>query len=82
MTTSEWRANDDEPVRSALDDLMSTLAAEISNDLKPIQLSLDRPLEAYMVFVMPMAKETKNEPAAVLVPPKSLSPLEKETYAH
>jgi len=65
MTTSEWRANDDEQVRLALDTLLETLATKISNDLRPIQLSLDTPIQGYKVA---MANETKSEP---LVPLKS-----------
>lgn len=66
MTTAEWRANDDEPVFLALDGLLATLATEISNDLKPIQLSLDQPMESYKVHVMPVATEVQEESVAAL----------------
>jgi hypothetical protein len=71
MSTVEWRANKDQPVRSVLDDLMATLATEIFNDLKPIQLNLDRPLDNYKVFVKTIRRpaietNTQTVPVAVL----------------
>ncbi len=36
-TTAEWLANDDEPVRSALEGLLLTLATEILNDLMHVE---------------------------------------------
>lgn len=61
MTTAEWRANNDEPVRSALDGMLATLAIDISNDLLPIPLSLDQPLENYKVSVESLAEESKTK---------------------
>jgi len=85
MTTAEWRVNDDEPVRSALDGMLAALATDISNDLRPIQLSLDRPIEDYNVSVntIPAPKkeaEAQAEPVAVISadPNQSSYPLEKE----
>jgi hypothetical protein len=73
-TTAEWRANADEPVRSALDGMLAALATDISNDLRPIQLSLDQPLEDYRVSVEPMATEMKTLPGAVLKSEVNQSP--------
>lgn len=74
MSTEEWRANGDEPVRSALDGMLATLATYISNDLMPIQLELDRPLEDYKVSVELVATEMKTEPVAVLTSEANQSP--------
>ena len=80
LSTEEWRAKEDEPVRSALDDMLATLATDISNDLMQIQLSLNRPLEDYKVSVEPMATGMKTEPVAVPTSEvnQSLSLIEKE----
>jgi len=83
MSTVEWRANKDQPVRSVLDDLMATLATEIFNDLQPIPLNLDRPLNDYKIFVKTITRpeiETNMQslPVAVLKnkPDQSQFPVE------
>ena len=65
MTTTEWRGNNDELVRSALDDMLTTLATDIANDLLPMQLSLAQPLEDYKVSVEPLAEESKTKPDVI-----------------
>jgi len=84
MSTVEWRANKDQPVRSVLDDLLATLATEIFNDLQPIQLSLDKPIGDYKVSVKIISKPeietaTQTGPVAVLnsVPDQSPSAVEE-----
>ena len=80
MITAKWRANNDEPVRSALNDLLATLATEISNDLKPIQLRLGKPVEDYKVHLQPVSTEMKTELIPVIETSQSPSPVKKGTY--
>lgn len=37
MSTAEWRANNDEPVRTALDGLLAELATDMLNNLLPVE---------------------------------------------
>lgn len=39
MSTAEWRANNDEPVRTALDNLLKKLAIDMLNDLMHVEMS-------------------------------------------
>ncbi|MGW8194714.1 MAG: hypothetical protein ACWGOX_10665 [Desulforhopalus sp.] len=58
-TTAEWLANEDEPVSTVIEYLLTTLASDMLNDLLPNQMSNEDRLEVHPLYAKNNPKGTK-----------------------
>lgn len=57
-TTAEWLANEDEPVPTVIEYLLTTLASDMLNDLLPNQMSNENQREVHPLYAKNYPKET------------------------